>query len=262
MELDDQTKNVILEWAGKIVPAPLKEIGLFLADPIRHWRLQNQLNFLSKTKEKCANKNIPLKVIAPKIVYSLLELSSLEDDEYMQDKWANMFANMLDPEQNFQNHILPFILSQISKQEFQSLYKHYEKMLPELRKLELEYEENDKGLDLIRSKYSTLFDEARITQDNVKQQLLRDKLKDETKELRLMNQDIEMSIDEVKKIYEDDLQELEMANLLRLGLITSFPESEANGRIYEDGTPDIYVTNTGFYYELSQLGELFMESCK
>ena len=62
--------------------------------------------------------NIPTKIISLKLLCPLLDYSALEEDEVLQDKWATLLGNMVDSEQNIENHVFPYILSQISKQNF------------------------------------------------------------------------------------------------------------------------------------------------
>jgi len=246
MEFDEQTKNVVIAWAGKIVPASLKELGLFLADPIRHWRLQNQLNWLFKTKEKCTRNNIPLKVVAPKLVYSLLELSSLEDDEYMQDKWANLFANMLDSEQNVENQIFPFILSQLSKNEFAEFDKHCETVVLAIKGWEIKIEDLREHL----LSFKTAQKEEKVKEKKRGYEKEIDKLYEILDEYHNI-------ISELSELRSEALKEFELANLSRLGLVTSIQQNTAvqSGEF-------TFVRDRGFKYQLSELGIMFYDACK
>lgn len=62
-------------------------------------------------------------MISPKLLTPLLEYASLEDNEKLQDKWATLLANMVDSDQNVENHVFPYLLSQVSIQEFELLEK-------------------------------------------------------------------------------------------------------------------------------------------
>jgi hypothetical protein len=50
-----------------------------------------------------------------------LDHAALEDDPEIQDNWAILLSNKVDLRQNIQNHIFPYILSQLSKNEFNFL---------------------------------------------------------------------------------------------------------------------------------------------
>src|SRR5262249_39315552 len=80
-------------------------------------------NILIKSSNYVAQRGIKVKPISLKILAPFLETSSLEEEEVLQEKWAIMLTNMIDSELNLQNHIFPFILGQISLQEFDALKK-------------------------------------------------------------------------------------------------------------------------------------------
>ena len=69
-------------------------MGIF-EDKLKYYRWERQLRFMVRAKEKMAslgltgpNQPMPLKLAIP-----LLEAASIEDDDYLQDKWANLLAN-------------------------------------------------------------------------------------------------------------------------------------------------------------------------
>lgn len=97
----------------------VEEVGLLMKDKVASWRLSNQIKILNKAQEKCAKNNISPKAISLKLLCPYLENASLEEDEYMQDKWANLLTNLVDSQQNIENNIFPYILSQISKDEYE-----------------------------------------------------------------------------------------------------------------------------------------------
>jgi hypothetical protein len=56
-----------------------------------------------------------------KILFPYLEGVSLEEDEELQDLWANLFVNYIDADKNLLISVYPFILSQISTDEVKIL---------------------------------------------------------------------------------------------------------------------------------------------
>ena len=87
-------------------------------DSVALWRFKNQVRILNKAKACCERNNISPKAISLKLLCPLLEGAALEEDETLQDKWAILLSNMVDSEQNIQNHVFPYILSQMSSNEF------------------------------------------------------------------------------------------------------------------------------------------------
>ncbi|WP_288741633.1 Abi-alpha family protein, partial [uncultured Rheinheimera sp.] len=108
-------------FADKLVLPSIEELGLLVKDQISYWRFKNQIKILNKAKTLCEKNNVSIKSIPPKILCPYLENASLEDDDELQDKWAALLVNMVDSRLNIQNHVFPYILSQLSKDEFNLL---------------------------------------------------------------------------------------------------------------------------------------------
>jgi len=162
----------------------------------------------------------------------LLENASLENSEELQDKWANMIANMADSENNLQNQIFPYLLSQISIQEYEELKE-------------------------LSNKESAF----RKKENNISQ------LPIDSRERRvaLINHEIEKL-----NGYKLNLKEYEKANLTRLGLIRQLPPrmyieefsldfEELQNRWYQPGI-EMDVDDYGF--RLNELGERFLLLCE
>jgi len=176
-------------------------------------------------------KEIPVKILVP-----LLEHSSLEEDDELQDKWAKMLANMVDSELNLQNHIFPYLLSQISLAEFNALRK--------LSTDEAEY------LDALRK--------------------LSEKLKDD---VLLRNRDLREEKERIEHIEQRglwiDLEGYERANLVRLGVIRELPpkifipEFSTGGQLGEGWHKlEAEYDHDDFGYRITELGERFLEICE
>src|SRR6185437_12520206 len=48
----------------------------------------------------------------------LLEYASLEEDPVLEAHWSTLLANLVDSEKNIDNHVFPYIMSQISSNEY------------------------------------------------------------------------------------------------------------------------------------------------
>ena len=113
----DLAKNFL----DKLINPTVEQVGLLFADKIQYFRLKNQINIIIKAKKFIEDKDITIKELPIKILAPLLEECSLEDNEELQDIWAKMLANLVDSNKNLQNNIFPFILSQLSIQEYKAL---------------------------------------------------------------------------------------------------------------------------------------------
>ncbi|PWB25426.1 Abi-alpha family protein [Flavobacterium sp. HTF] len=119
--------DLVAGFIEKLAGSSLEEAGLLLADKIRIRRLKNQIKIFSDAKKIAEESSITLKQVNLKTLVPLLELSSLEEDETLQEKWANLIVNFSDASKNYESSVFPFILSQLSRQEVIELEAIYEK---------------------------------------------------------------------------------------------------------------------------------------
>jgi len=72
----------------------LGEVGLLIQDKVRHWRLNNVVKMLEKAQGKLDFSNEKLQLKShPRVGLSIIENSSLIDNEEVQDMWAGLFAS-------------------------------------------------------------------------------------------------------------------------------------------------------------------------
>jgi len=133
--------EIAKDFIDKLIMPSVEETGLLLKDHITMWRFKTQVKILNRANEYCVKHNINPKKISLKILAPLLEYSSLEEDEEMQDKWSILLSNLIDSEQNIENNVFPYILSQLSKDEFFSLEKVYNKRVLRFSKEQLELDD-------------------------------------------------------------------------------------------------------------------------
>ena len=100
------------------VPA-LDEIGLLLRDKVRHWRLNNILRILDKSKGKLHLENQELKIQAhPRVALAIIENGSLNDNDEVQEMWAGLFASSCTKDgQEDENLIFVDLLKQLTVAE-------------------------------------------------------------------------------------------------------------------------------------------------
>ncbi len=117
----EKAVDLARDFVDKLVMPAVEETGLLLKDQVAQLRFRNQVEILNRTREYCEKKNISPKKISLKLLCPLLEHASLEEDDFLQERWAILLGNLIDSEQNLQNHVFPSILSQISIDEFRVL---------------------------------------------------------------------------------------------------------------------------------------------
>jgi hypothetical protein len=93
-----KTMNPITDGAekflSKLFGAALSEAGEMLADQIKYYRLKNQAKIFLKAKELLEKKGITPNQINIKLLFPLMEYTSFEEEEDVQDIWSNVIANI------------------------------------------------------------------------------------------------------------------------------------------------------------------------
>ncbi|WP_185206081.1 MULTISPECIES: Abi-alpha family protein [unclassified Chryseobacterium] len=265
----DLAKNFL----EKLITPTVEETGLFFKEQITSWRFKNQIKILNKARNICIENNIHPKAISLKLLCPLLENASLEDDEFLQNKWAILLTNMVDSEQNIENHVFPFLLSQISKPEFlileKTVFLRSERRLRLEQELNLFLETKDEKKKNLELEIKNLANKT----DDYKELRKFWKLQKELKDLDERETNIQIELFKPEYINENDLEEFEMANLIRLGLVKNLPQHYVytNGaEIRNDPNSDyltldnleINIENDGEFYFITELGDLFMDACK
>ena len=248
---------------------------------------------LSKAKAKCEKYGISPKQISLKLLVPILEYSSLEEDEVLIDKWANLLSNMVDSEQNLQNHVFPSILSQLSINEFNVLSEIYDERTARDSQLRAELKLYKEGKPSVVANYESDINQAKIEVKKHESQLKANigttpyytalsKLKSLENELKNYVEIEETYISKLTELTEVTtqwLEDFEMSNLIRLGLVRLEQEFYANPQSLEiprDNTPRNSLFNTfqltkvdfdldaglESRHVLTELGFLFFKACK
>jgi hypothetical protein len=128
LNLNSEAAN---KFVAGITPQFVKDAGGILSDTIKSWRLINQIKILHKTKELCDRHNIPLNTVNLKFLVPMIESSSLEEEETMQNRWAALLANAVKNEANANPNYID-ILKQITPKEASILDGIYFESLAEV----------------------------------------------------------------------------------------------------------------------------------
>jgi hypothetical protein len=276
--------EIAKSFVDKLVLPPIEELGLLVRDQMAYWRFSNQVKILNKAKNICEKNGVSVKAIPPKLLCPYLENASLEDDDELQDKWAVLLVNMADSQQNIQNHVFPYILSQLSKEEFnllESVLLENKRQVSTLEGELTEFLANRSDIEAkLVSKLAGLKRELeRMSPDR------RFVFSNEAMEIRSSMRTVEMELTTLnyrggmikrriaapQTIPEQNIEEFEMANIIRLGLAKVVYQASAGTHSIEipGGERDRY-TSVDFDIEietetstiLTELGALFIEACQ
>jgi len=280
----DKTLEIAKEFIDKLIMPSIEESGLFFKDHITMLRFKNQVKILNRANRYCIKHNINPKKISLKLLSPLLEYSSLEDDDDLQDKWSILFSNLIDSEQNIENNVFPYILSQLSKDEFFSLEKVYNNKVSRFLKQNLELEnyfakKENKELKIkneienIEQLIIKLEKEKNWADEIFNLYLKVNDLQNDLQKLKSKEYEICLERDRTEIIPNNLLREFEFSNLIRLGLIKEVKEFYAKKQTLEIPNEMNYQrshTNVDLEidldvrteYILTELGELFHKLCE
>lgn len=279
----EKSIDVAKGFVDKLVTPSIEELGLLVKDQISLWRFKNQIGILTRAKAICEKNNISVKAIPPKLLCPYLEYASLEDDPDLQETWATLLVNMVDSEQNIQNHVFPYILSQLSKDEFRLLESVFiekrdrvAKLQTELSEFQINRPKIEQELQAQLAAQKQQLDAAdkegnRYTPDYFKVHAAIHKTETELRSLKWRDGSINRKISAPQEIPEQGIKEFEMANIIRLGMVKAVWEASAGTHSIEipRGDPERYrsvdfdvqvETETNIIF--TELGELFIEACR
>ena len=274
------------DFLDKLIIPAVEETGLLLKDKVTLWKFKNQVRILNKAKDYCEKNNISPKTISLKLLCPLLDNASLEEEEELQDKWAILLSNLVDSDQNIENHVFPYILGQISTNEFLFLEKVYNDKRERIKKLnqELEIFKKEKPelektcqqeVDLVDQEIQKIKAEGKHSFSSEIWELQKVKREKEWKlnSLKYKESGILRKINEPEVIPESELRGFELSNLTRLGLIKLTQETYANSQTLEIPKHDEYrqeeyvrvdvdiEIESNIEHIMTELGELFIDAC-
>lgn len=280
-------------FVEKLINPSAEEMGLLLKDGIAKWRFANQVKTLVKAQNLCEKHGVNPQMISPKLLTPLLEYASLEDNEKLQDKWATLLANMVDSEQNVENHVFPYLLSQVSIQEFELLEKTLNIKIERVKSLNAELDGYLKSKDEVLADLTKEIEAKEQEIEARKNSNLHDPgnyrgywdLENELKELKDKKSSferkqgrLERAINESELLTQIDLRDYEISNLIRLGVVKEIIRSYGyvdNQRVSVSRTHDfesqdfvslddlsVTIETDVIEYELTELGELFIKACQ
>ncbi|MFM2226559.1 MAG: hypothetical protein RJA07_2761 [Bacteroidota bacterium] len=226
-----------------------EEIGGLIADQVKLRRFNNQINIFTKAQEKLKQNNISPKQISLKVLAPLIEFSSLEEEENLQDKWSNLIAHILGGNKDvvFQQNSMT-ILNRLSSEEAKLLDKLHE--ILSFRRVK-QYNDAVKTFEKMSKQHPSLF-------------------KDPPKQPETYSLDsFVFNISKVSTDINIPIPELEfsISNLIALGLLKWETDVEVNASKSsydpdDDGIDvDVSVYNNDNFI-FTSIGDKFIKVCK
>ena len=125
----------VTDLIDKIAGPAAEELGLTIQDQVRVFRFRLQLRLWHEVKQICEEAGIQPQRVPLKVLLPIVENASLEEDDDLQEIWANLLANAADPRQ-LSPVLASFvdILKELSAQDVKFLDKFYTRALERVSK--------------------------------------------------------------------------------------------------------------------------------
>jgi hypothetical protein len=86
-------------FVSKYIEGPLEQTLGIINDKLIYMRWERQYRLIEKANEFLSERGyqVPVNQLPPKLAIPILQNASLEEDNYLQDKWALLLVNASDP---------------------------------------------------------------------------------------------------------------------------------------------------------------------
>ncbi|WP_276391505.1 Abi-alpha family protein [Eudoraea chungangensis] len=250
LNLPKQILDKTEKFVSKLFGASIKEWGELFADNVRFRRVKNQIKIFNKTRELLDKNGLEPRELNLKTLVPLIEKSSIEEEEELQDKWVNLIANIATTAENGLEPRLINTLSSLSSLEAKILDFIHEEFYVK-RQLEL--------ARLMNSPYKR--EGKTYREEDVK-------LNDVTILSSAVKKNFNLS-EEFTKIYIDNLESL---GLLRyeepeIEIDNGSTSADLNKEEKEEESVELDLDITAFYqssddFHLTAFGNYFVNQCK
>lgn len=102
--MDDQDARAIVRQIGELVDYPLHQLSGILGDGIKNWRVNNQIKFLRKTRERLAAANIDPSRLREEELIPILEKAALITDDSIVAMFASLLISSSDEKSTIEAH--------------------------------------------------------------------------------------------------------------------------------------------------------------
>ncbi|MBW4462244.1 MAG: DUF4393 domain-containing protein [Nodosilinea sp. WJT8-NPBG4] len=136
LAITKELRGFLASIFGPLLGPATEEIGQYIADPIRIARQERLIKYAEKSQKQIAELDAIPQAIKPKILFPIMEYSTLEDDDYLQDKWVNLLTSAAIG--NYIHPSYPRILSELSPLDaklLEVIYKSYQEEERERQRL-------------------------------------------------------------------------------------------------------------------------------
>lgn len=223
------------------------EIGGMISDNVRLRRFKNQIKIFTKAQNILKQNKLDPQKVSLKVLAPLIEYSSYEEDETLQDKWAKLTTNILtDHEATVFHQNCIAILNRLSANDAHLLDKLFQILTEEKKK---QNASDIKDFEIRRKKAPSVAITPPPTIDEYPITLFKFNIHDLSKKLNL----------------KKDRLELNISNLVSLGLLKYETDIDIDADNYNDAYYKTYFNVTMYNNEnfiFTHMGHRFVIVCK
>ena len=92
-EITPEDLNAMQDFVKSLVPGFVAEFGGLLQDGVKSWRAKNMIRTLVRMKVLIAESGLTQQELTGKFFVQTMDKASIEDELYLQNKWATLLAN-------------------------------------------------------------------------------------------------------------------------------------------------------------------------
>jgi hypothetical protein len=82
----------IADLVNKLAGPLAEEVGIMLGDKVKFYRVKNWIKTVEKTERLLRGSGLPANAVPPRLFLPIMEASSIEDNETLQEMWAGLLA--------------------------------------------------------------------------------------------------------------------------------------------------------------------------
>ena len=117
----DKLADIVHKLAGPMAD----EVGLLIGDKVKVYRVRNWVHVFQKVKKILDKAKIPAGAVPPRILLPILDASSVENDETLQDLWAGLLASASEQSDSLSPSFVE-TLKQLTPAQAQTLNKWFD----------------------------------------------------------------------------------------------------------------------------------------
>jgi hypothetical protein len=110
-------------FVAKIIKEPLEATIGILTDRLRYIRWERQIRLADRCNEIIGDRNLHrnTRVVAPQLAFPIIQNASLEEDDILQDLWANLLVRAMDASSEIPRRAFIDIIKQLESMDVRLL---------------------------------------------------------------------------------------------------------------------------------------------